>query len=591
MRAFHAGRYGVALKAWKHAGADPAVTAARAEAHFRRGVVQDEPADLERALALDASERNALWYAYLLLGHGRLSEVERVVQARVAPGRRERILALLADARPAGRHQPAAPPAPKWAMALRVAAAAVGVPTAGADMPSPPRTAPAEAKAAWGLLRLAAQLGAAQAWSPAFALSPPPPDPPDPCLDDLWRWTVRRYAALAAAGAAADVAAQWAQRLPALFAPDEWAALHVRAGAAAWERGDWSKAAAHWREAGSLGLDQPLALAYERLHEHDAALRQWERVLSTAQRESRATPEAVADLQFHVAGLLAHNGRRRAALAAYDRAFALGEPEDPDAYVDYADLLGPNQAEREAWALARYHAQRPADARVGRRFMAALGRVGRLGEAVAVAVALRDGGAVAQADSASMLNDLGRAHLLEGEPLGPVVDAFSAGRDGALAALLQRLEALALWQRGEGMRALERLSSIDPPGAGAVAGRAARLFEGWAWSLLDRPAWSDLAFRQAVDAGASSADVLVALMHCHMQRSEHGTCRPSDPDLERLDNWAEDAGVPDPALMPYLLDDRRWRCPALLDVRMHAMLHIAEAVAQEFGEEDEDPDD
>jgi Flp pilus assembly protein TadD len=274
--AFHAARFGDAIKFWEHAARhNPAVTPALAEAHFRRALASTTPPDqqmldLQRATALVPND--ARYYYHLGLAHHRRGDR---ASARIAYD-----IVAAADSPPRG-------------FPFTYALAKLET-DPNADVSAIPALSELEREIIAMLARLlrgetALPARAGSSWFQSLIAKMSGTD----AALALWRGL--GYL-LANDDAAALDALHAANRLT----PHGEAIKHYYLGALAVRRGDWNAATLSWRQAQTRGLATPW------LHENLAAL-DLPKAISAAQAENwqAAIEHARAALQADAANALA----------------------------------------------------------------------------------------------------------------------------------------------------------------------------------------------------------------------------------------------------------------------------------------------
>lgn len=573
LKATEARRYGQALRLLKSVEPSPERTRAIAEIHFRRGITQQSLVDLEHALALEPDERNVRWYVYALIREGKTAQAAQVAQGLADARQREKALKALMAHGAGGLAEP------KWAAALRASmrhaiegnadAAEAG---AGAA-PTPAVRMPKAARAVARLFDLAASLRQASAWTPEIAATRLPLSAPTPALEPLWRWCVRAYVSLALGADALAPAAKVVAKTRSLFQGEELEILELLRGADAAARRDWPKAARHWHGAPSWLVDQPLALAHERMHQPDQALALWRRIYTRMERDLRDQPEALVDLRLHMAELLAQSGQRREAAAAYDQAFRLGEDavDDPDVFARYASLDSDPLSERRLWALGRYTEKRPDDAAAAADLVQAAVAQNRFDAALSGFE--RAVGAQPSASGQLLLYRVtARAWLVASRPLRAVIERFPLRDDPAFAAVSARLDILAVFQQSGG-DIVARLDALPAPSGSPDAIAAAQLFEGWARGLAGDTPRSRATLSQAGSASDRrgehplAVEAFTAGAHIHMSTTSlHAACNfRKDKDFLAMDRHIGYICSHQAGALAYLAVTAatRWTCQAM----------------------------
>jgi tetratricopeptide (TPR) repeat protein len=351
-KAFLAGRYGAAIKAWKPIAGTASMRRWLAETYLRRGLQQGTPADLEQAIQLRPDDDRALRALVGLLlrqsdvagarravtryagGQSYLSEIVAACEGVPPKNRRDEYLSLLSKLS-SGDDLPV--PA-RWPADLRPLAAAVEALVEGERPASVRRSREPQASALTALFATAAALQAGEDPRPAVAVLVPSGVPQ---LGALEQCAVRRAAADLLARGDPAVAEELARRFPAAFNEAEKAALSVRAGALHFTAGRFSEAAAAFRAAaGTHEMGQAVALALEAAGDEVQATREWVRVLSREERrlDVGARPD-LAKIHLHVARLASRAEDFRSASAHFERGLKPGEPEYPEVLYEYADCL------------------------------------------------------------------------------------------------------------------------------------------------------------------------------------------------------------------------------------------------------------
>ena len=375
-KAFVAGRYGAAIKAWKPIAGTAWMRPWLAEAYLRRGLQQGTPADLEQAIQLGPDDDRALRALVGLLlrqsdvagarraiaryaagGQSYLSDIVAACEGIPPKNRRDGHLSLLSKLS-SGDDLP--DPA-RWPAVLRTLAAAVHALVEGERPAGVRRSRAPQAPALTALFTAAAALQAGEDPRPAVAGLVPSGVPQ---LGTLEHGVVRRAAADLLARGDAEVMAELVRRFPAAFGEAEKAALSVRAGALHFTARRFPEAAAAFRAAAPTHeMGQPVALALEAAGDEVQAAREWVRVLSREERRLDAGARAdLAKIHLHVARLAWRADDFRSASAHFERGLRPGEPEDPEVLYEYADCLDSlGQQEAALRVYLRYFLRVPGD--------------------------------------------------------------------------------------------------------------------------------------------------------------------------------------------------------------------------------------
>ena len=400
LRAFQLGQFNAAILAWQPLAADPAVSRALAEAHFRRALstlTTDPIADMRRAAELAPADlRFSLHLGRLLHRAGdRAAAADHystvlsrdpgnTIAAKLLvlltleqrsdddlsdlPGMSPLLRTWAAPALAVLHCQPT--PADESALGTLwrgMGQLAVGTPDAYTTL-SDERTLPAPALEPLRryFRAIAAALGgdastAIRLWQRIYTAGDRSPD----LEERLVALLTERLTALVDSGdvaTAGDLARHWAD-LSGAPAFDELRLLALnRAAHAAAAAGAWPRAAALWEAARQIlaraqGLGSPrpilhnLALTYERLERWEDAAEAWRALLRTRPRKRASDASDVQEEQrwawvrARILVCYRNAGRPDEAVAIYRQAIKL-DPNDLDLRIQLADALLANDQER-----------------------------------------------------------------------------------------------------------------------------------------------------------------------------------------------------------------------------------------------------
>lgn len=605
--AFTAGRYGAAIKAWKGISTLPAMRPLLAEAHLRRGLEQSSAGDLERALELRPDDERPL--RALVAMHLREGDVQA---ARRTVSHHPGVPAALSDTVAAAEgHRPRGrggknlallsvlcsgdwvPSGDQWPAALRrlgtAGAALAGQPARAADQDlargSSPGPTPLFVTAAV-LQRGDDPRPEAERLQPSGLAA----------LRHLERATVRRAVAALLERGDAALGEELVRRFPDCFDGRELAGVAVRAGSIHFAAGRFHEAVASFRRAAPTHvMDQPIALALEAEGDDAGAIRSWLRVMAREERRlDRGGRTDLAKVHLHLARLAWRGDDVQTAASHFERALAIGEPEDPEVLEEYAECLDHLDLRQEALRLhLRYLLRAPGDRDTVVWLLSDRMRKHEYGGALQIIETVPDFGTGSLAElgelgltciaSQSLLVD-GTAGWLERvlTVLARIPDtAAVAGRVGALVAALE----------GRSEVALKLLASAAPlprrDHGESLLGTWGGMIEGAAHLRLGRVDAAAESLAEAAEDDPFGTAALYCMMHA--ERTGASSCAGS-AEGDQVERLLVEGGEEDPSGLYGEFPRGARRCPHFRQALGRARNQPALVEAyEEFAPEDSSP--